>query len=166
MNAVTLLSIVIAIIFAGLAWLAIWSRRADRMRHAAVALFVLGLPVLAWASLESLSWSRPLWAMWGLSGEYRVLAAKMIEGEAIYAYIDTDGEPRSVKLPWDNRTAEKLQGLFSDPANQGQAMMRFEFSWDTSPPQFYPLPQPPALPEKEPPPVVPRLEISTQRSPI
>lgn len=159
MTTVSLLSLIIALLFAALAWLAIWSRKADRMRHAAVGLFLLGLPMLAAASLESLSWSRPLWAMWSLSGEYRVLGAKMIEGVGIYAYVDTDGEPRAVELPWDNKTAEKLQELFGDPANQGQAMMRFEFSWDTSPPTFWPIPQPPALPPKAAQPTAPHLEI-------
>ena len=160
MNAVSLLSFIVAALFAALAMIAIWSRRADRMRHAAVGLFILGLPLLAAAGLESLSWSRPLWAMWNLSGDYRVLGAKMIEGVGIYAYVDTDGEPRAVELPWDNRTAEKLQELFDDPANNGQAMMRFEFSWDIArPPTFYPLPNPPALPPKTAAPEAPHLEI-------
>lgn len=160
MSAVALLSLVIAALFAALSWLAIWSRRADRMRHAAIGLFLLGLPVLAGAALESLSWSRPLWAMWNLSGDHRILGAKMIEGEAIYAYVDTDGEPRSIRLPWDNKTAERLQELFDDPANQGQAMMNFEFSWDIErPPNFFPLPQPPALPPKDAQSPAPHLEI-------
>ena len=160
MTTVSILAVILVIYFASLAWLAIWSRRADRMRHAAVGLFILGLPLLAAAGLESLSWSRPLWAMWSLSGEYRVLGAKMIEGVGIYAYVDTDGEPRAVELPWDNRTAERLQELFDDPANGGQAMMRFEFSWDLErPPTFYPLPQPPALPDKDAQPTAPHLEI-------
>ena len=159
MNTVSLLALAVALLFAALALIAIWSRRADRMRHAALGLFIIGLPLLAAAGLESLSWSRPLWAMWNLNGDFRVLGAKMIEGVGIYAYVDTDGEPRAVELPWDNRTAERLQELFDDPANGGQAMMRFEFSWDTSPPQFYPIPQPPALPPKDAQPTAPHLEI-------
>lgn len=141
MTTVSILAAILVIYFASLAWLAIWSRRADKMRRVAVGLFLLGIPLLAGASLEALSWPRPIWAMWDLSGEYRVLGAKMVEGEAIYAYVDTDGEPRSVKLPWSNKTAEELQALFDDPANGGQAMMRFDFSLDESPPSFWPVPQ-------------------------
>ena len=151
MNAVTLLCLLVALIFAAMAWLAIWSRRADRMRHAAVALFLLSLPAIAAAGLESLSWSRPIWAMWALHGDYRILGAKMIEGEGIYVYVDTDGEPRAVRLPWDARQAERLQELFDKPENQGQAMMKFEFSWDIPrPPTFYDLPQASVLPDKVP----------------
>ena len=158
MTVVSILAVVLAVYFASLALLAIWSRRADKMRHVAVGLFLLGIPLLAGASLEALSWARPLWAMWDLSGEYRVLGAKMIEGEAIYAYVDTDGEPRSVKLPWSNKTAEELQELFDNPANGGQAMMRYEPSWDQTPPEFYPAP-PEAPPPKIAAPEAPHLDI-------
>lgn len=158
MKIVSILAIILVVYFASLAWLAIWSRRADKMRHVAVGLFLLGIPLLAGASLEALSWARPLWAMWDLSGEYRVIGAKMIEGEAIYAYVDTDGEPRSVKLPWSNKTAEELQALFDNPANGGQAMMRFDDSLDKSEPTFWPVPQP-ASPPKIPAPEAPHLDI-------
>ncbi len=160
MNTVALLSLAIASLFGLLAWLAIWSRWADRGRWAAVSLFILGLPLLAAASLESLSWSRPMWAMWDINGDYRVLGAKMIKDVAIFVYIDTNDEPRSVRLPWDDRQAERLQDLFADPNNGGQAMMHFEWSWDIErPPNFYPLPQPPAMPDKLGEPEAPHLEL-------
>lgn len=160
MSTVSFISLGIAALFGLLSWLAIWSRWADRGRHVAVALFLLGLPLLAGASLESLSWSRPMWAMWSLNGDYRVLGAKMIKDEAIYLFIDQDGEPRSVRMPWDDRQAERLQDLFGDPDNEGRAMMHFEWSWDIDrPPNFYPLPQPPALPPKLEPPTAPHLEL-------
>lgn len=160
MNTVAFLSLAIAALFGLLAWLAIWSRWADRGRWAAVGLFVLGLPLLAAASLESLSWSRPIWAMWQLNGDYRVLGAKMVKDEAIYLFVDQDGEPRSVRLPWDDRQAERLQDLFADPNNGGQAMMKFEWSWDIErPPNFYPLPQPPVMPDKLGEPEAPHLEL-------
>lgn len=160
MNTVTFLYLIIALIFAALAWLAIWSRKADRMRHAAVALFLLSLPVLAWASLESLSWSRPLWAMWGLHGEIKILGAKMVEGVAIYVYADTgEGEPRAIKLPWSTGTAENLQELFGNPANEGQAMMNYEWSWEQREPLFHDLPPPEAEPPKVRPPEAPHLDI-------
>lgn len=150
MNTVTLVALCVAALFAAQSWLSIWSRKADRGRHVAMALFILGFPLLAWASLESLSWARPLWAMWGLHGEMTVLAAKMIEGEGIYVYVDSDGEPRSVKLPWDHKQAEQLQELFDTPGNNGKALMRYEWSWDTHPPSFWPMPQPPIQMPKAP----------------
>ena len=160
MNTVSLLCLAVGALFALQGWLAIWSRRADRMRHFAVASFLLSLPLLAGAGLESLSWSRPMWAMWNLRGDYRVLAAKMIENEGIYIYVDNDGEPRSVKLPWDHRQAEKLQELFDNPANGGRAMMHFEFSWNVkNPPTFYDLPQSSIMPDKIPEPVAPHFDL-------
>ena len=161
MSAVTALCVMVALLFAALAWLAIWSRWADRGRLVAVALFLLGLPMLAFAGLESLSWSRPLWAMHGLRGEVRILGAKMIKDEAIYAYVDTgEGEPRAVALPWSTETAKQLQDVFDDPKNGGQAMMRFDWSWDTrKEPNFYPLPQPTLPMPKEPQPAAPHMEL-------
>lgn len=164
MSAMMLLGMAVAGLFAALAWLAIWARRHDRMRFAAVALFLTGLPVLYAAGLQSLSWARPLWAMWDLAGhDLRVLGAKMIENEAIYLYVDDGtGQPRSVALPWDARQASDLQGLFDDPANRGQAMMRFNFelSWETREPlAFYPLPQPPLPLPKIEQPGAPHIEI-------
>jgi len=160
MSTVAFLFFIITAVFGLLAWLAIWSRWADRGRFAAIGLFILSLPLLAGAALESLSWSRPIWAMWSLNGDYRVLGAKMIKDEAIYLYVDQDGEPRSVRLPWDDRQAERLQDLFADPNNGGQAMMKFEWSWDIArPPNFYPIPQPPAIPDKLGEPEAPHLEL-------
>lgn len=161
MSAVTALAVMVALLFAALAWLAIWSRRADAMRFAAVALFLAGLPMLAFAGLESLSWSRPLWAMHGLKGEVRVLGAKMVKDVAIYAYVDTgDGEPRAVALPWNTQTAKQLQDIFDNPDNGGQAMMRFDWSWDTrKEPNFYPLPQESQPMPKEPQNAAPHMEL-------
>lgn len=160
MTMTALLALAIAGLFCLQSWLSIWSRRADRMRHAAIAAFVIGLPLLAGAAIEALGWNKPLWAMHELGGEYRVLGAKMIEGVGIYVYLDLgDGEPRGVALPWDTRTAENLQGLFDDPANQGQAMLQYEWSWERRAPQFHPLPQPPVLPPKAEPPAAPHLEL-------
>lgn len=164
MSALSLLSFAVAGIFAALAWLAIWARRHDRIRAAAVGLFIIGLPVLYAAGLQSLSWARPLWAMWDLAGrDLRVLGAKMIENEAIYLYVDDGtGQPRSIAVPWDAKKASDLQGLFDDPANQGQAMMQFdfEFTWETRDPlAFYPLPPPPMPMPKQEQPRAPHLDI-------
>lgn len=154
-------ALAVAALFALLAWLAIWSRWKDAMRHVAVGAFLAGLPLVAWAFLETLSWARPLWAMYDLPPETRVLAAKMIEGEAIYVWLDVGGgQPRAVALPWDTGQAKSLQDLFDDPKNGNQAILRYEWSWERRAPlAFYPPPQPPVLPPKEPEEAVPHLEL-------
>ena len=162
MTAVTLLSLAIFAAFLAMAWMTIWSRRADKMRHVAVAVCVLTAPLLAAAAILSLSWARPLWAMYELQGqELRVLAAKPIENVAIYVWVDIgDGQPRAVELPWDNKQAEDLQKLFENPDNQGQAMMKWEWSWETrDAPMFYDLPQPPIPMPKQAEPSAPHLDI-------
>lgn len=160
-NAAILSMMLVAAIFALLAWLTVWSRRADRMRHVAIAAVIIGLPAVATAGIEALSWPRPLWAMWDIGGEVRIIGAKMVKDVAIYVYIDADGiEPRSVALPWDTNAAKQLQDLFDDPANQGQALMRYEWSWERRAPlQFYQPPQPPSLPEKTPEPEAPKFSL-------
>lgn len=162
MMTVTYFSLAILALITAMAWMTVWSRKADRMRHAAVGLVVLAIPLLAGAAILSLSYARPLWAMWELQGqEVRILASKMIEGEAIYVWIDIgDGEPRGVSLPWDTKQAEDLQKLFENPDNQGEAMMKWEFSWETrKSPLFYDLPQPPVPMPKGQPPRAPHLDI-------
>ena len=155
-------ALAVAALFAVLAWLAVWSRRADRMRHLAIACFLGGLPLLAVAGVEILSWARPLWAMYDLPRETRVLAAKMIDGEAIYVWLEVgSGQPRAVALPWNSGQAKSLQDLFDDPKNGNQAILRYEWSWERRAPlAFYPPPQPPVLPPKQPDgEAVPHLEL-------
>ena len=146
-----------------LSWLVVWSRRKTPWRGYAVLMAALAIPAVAGAGIDALSYARPLWAMWDMSGEYRVIGAKLIKDVGIYLYVDTmEVEPRSVSLPWNKDQAKKLQDLMDEPANGGQFMMQYEFSWDRNQPQFHPLPQPPILPEKERPPAVPRFETRFQ----
>jgi hypothetical protein len=53
-------------LFAGAAWLAIWSRRDTWARPAAVVLFLAGMPTIALAAIESLGWHRPIELVWDL----------------------------------------------------------------------------------------------------
>ena len=99
MEHITAAAILVVIMFCLQCWLAIWSRRADRMRMVAVALSVLSLPVIAAAGLESLSWARPLWAMYALPKEVHVLAAKMTQTGAITGHVDPRGEPPTAQPP-------------------------------------------------------------------
>ena len=147
------LSIAVLTLFASAAWLAVWSRRDTWARPAAVLLFLIGIPVVGAAAIESLGWHKPLRLVWDLEpGDHRVLAAKMVQDQGIYLYLDDPVriEPRPVLLPWDNEAANRIQKLMDEavPDAQGQFVMRYEPSLDVAAPQFHPLPQPPALPPK------------------
>lgn len=163
MTYVVWLSLGVLALFAAEAWLAIWSRRDTWGRLATVLLFLVGLPAIAAVAVESLGWHKPLALVWDLPrGEHRVLAAKLVQDEAIYLYIDDPvrSEPRAIVLPWSNETANRIQKLQDEAGRDanGQFMMRYEPSLDTHAPQFHPLPQPPALPPKPSPPPVPRFD--------
>ena len=149
-------------LFAVMAWMTIWSRRQSPMRPAAVVLAIASTPLIAAASFEALSYPRPLWAMWDMQGEYRVLGAKLVQNSGIYLYVEMADatEPRSVVLPWNTEQARKVQDLMDEPQTGGQFMMKYEFSWETrDAPQFYAPPQPPALPGKVAPPEAPHYSL-------
>jgi hypothetical protein len=94
-----------------------------------------------------------------------VLAAKMVQDEAIYLYLDdpTRTEPRPLKLPWSNDAANRIQKLQDEagPEANGHFMLRYEPWLDTYAQQFHPLPQPPVLPPKPTPPPAPHFEQRT-----
>ena len=149
-------------LFAIAAWLTVWSRRDSWVRPAAVVLLLFGMPAIAIAGLQSLGHHRPMSLIWEItSGEYRVLAVKMVQDEAIYIYLDADrSEPWPVQLPWDNETAKRIQELQegADGDAQGQFMFRYEPSLNTNAMQFHPLPQPQLMPQKPPEEPAPHLE--------
>lgn len=153
MTYVVWLSLTVLALFAAAAWLAIWSRRDYWGRLVAVLLFLIGLPAIAAVAVESLGWHKPLSLVWDLeSGDHRVLAAKLVQDEAIYLYLDDPvrSEPRPIIMPWSNETANRIQKLRDEASREaeGQFVMRYEPSLDTHAPQFHPLPQPPVLPPK------------------
>jgi len=148
----TYLAVLVILLFAAAAWLAVWSRRDTWARPAAVALFLLGVPAIAAAGIQALGQHRPYSMAWEIgAGDYRVLAAKMVQDEAIYLYIDAGrSEPWPLVYPWDNDIANRIAKLQDEAVGdaKGQFMMRYEPSLDTNAPQFHPLPQPPAMPPK------------------
>lgn len=153
MSYVVWLSTAILVLFALAAWLAVWSRRETLARLGAVFLFVGGIPAIAAAGIESLGWHKPLMLTWDLKpGDHRVLAAKMVQDEAIYLYLDDPDrmEPRPIALAWSNEMANQIQKLQDEAGSdaKGQFMMRYERSLDVRAPQFHALPQPQVLPPK------------------
>jgi len=152
MTTIAWLSVAVIALFAA-AWLAIWSRRDTLARPVAVVLFMLGLPTIVAAGVESLGWHKPLGFAWDLTpGDHRVLSAKLVQDEAIYLYLDDPArlEPRPIIMPWNNEAANRIQKLQdgAGPQAKGQFVMRYEKSLDMHAPQFHPLPQPQVLPPK------------------
>ena len=165
MNHVVWLALGVIVLFAGAAWLAIWSRRDTWARPAAVVLFLAAMPTISLAAIESLGWHRPIELVWDLNpGDYRVLAAKMVQDKAIYIYIDDDArlEPRPIILPWNNDTANAIQRALDGAPDgaEGQFVMRYQPSLDMSEQQFHPLPHEPALPSKDAPEPAPHYQHS------
>jgi len=162
MTDIIVLAVAVIALFAGAAWLAAWSRKDTWARPAAMALFILGIPVVTAYAVQALGHHKPMKLAWDLpAGEHRVMAVKMVEGDAIYLYLDTTRPaPHPLSLPWSLDTAKRIQKLMDEAAEaaKGQFMMRYEPSLDTYAPQFHPLPQPPVLPPKPVPEVEHRYE--------
>jgi hypothetical protein len=133
----------------------IWSRKNTWVRGAAVAGWVVLVPLVAGSTFLSLGHPAPwVQAVTVPGGEYRVLGVKMVQDIAIYVWLDFGKDhPRYFALPWDNTTADRLQGMLDAERNGegGFAMdIPYEWSWDDNPPQFHPLPQPKMVPDKLP----------------
>jgi hypothetical protein len=148
----TFLVLAVISLFAAAAWLAVWARRDTWGRSASVGLFLIGIPAIAAAGIQSLGHHRPMSLAWELpAGEHRVLSAKMVQDEAIYLYLDAGrSEPWPLTLPWDNATANRI-GKLQDEAGEGamgQFLLRYEPSLDLNAQQFHPIPQPQLLPPK------------------
>jgi hypothetical protein len=123
-------------------------------RGLTVLLFILWMPILGGVYSITIGEHRPSWLAWQLEpGKYRVLEAKLVEGEAIYTYIDIGrSAPMAVSFAWSPRVAEKLQDAMRESRRRGArgALLDFDHSWDRGrEPRFYPLPQPRALPRKD-----------------
>jgi hypothetical protein len=148
-----IISLAIAV---GLTTSTIWSRKQTIARVIAVLLFLGLMPVLAGVGFFAMSHPAPwVQTLTVPGGKYTVLGVKMVQDEAIYVWLDFGGEyPRYFALPWDNETADRMQRLL-DAQRRGEIpgfrlLIPYEKSLDTNPPQFQPLPQPKALPDKVP----------------
>jgi hypothetical protein len=143
---------------AGLAILAVWSRRRLIVRAGATAMLVLTV-ALAWLGLADLL-SRPKPAALefihpGIE-EAPVIAAAVREGEGIYLWLKIEGivEPRYYVLPWKLEVAEQLQeAMRRAERNRVPLIMRLPFDAfddsveDRGSPRFYALPRT-RLPDK------------------
>lgn len=126
------------------------------LRHphwVSVALFLSLLLSVPEMILGSLGNPKPLWAGCGLTKESTVLGYSLVEGRAIYLWIDTDSAPLSCQLPWSEQQAAQI-----NDADQRAHALGVPLKIKMQPPQAgtkddekpmaYPAPQP-ALPLKQ-----------------
>lgn len=138
----------VALGIAALVVATIWSRKDSWLRPAAVAGFFTILPATGALVFYTLSHPAPLIPVVSTpGGEYQVIGTKLVQDEAIYLWLDMGrGHPRYYALPWDNKTADRLQDMINQQ-KRGKipgftAKVPFKFSWDRHPPEFHPMPQP------------------------
>ena len=146
--------VAVTLLFGFLALAAIWARRGTMFRGLSVLAFFIAAPVVGLSAAAGLGWSVPIipYVTAGGGDDYRVLGVKMVQNVAIFALLDTgQSEPRYYRMPWDQETADELQDMLDNPNNPGIAVtIPYEFSFDRNAAQFWPLPQPPAMPPKQP----------------
>ena len=158
MSAAATAWLAITLLISAMALIVVWSRRRTLYRSLAVATALLSAPAAALALASALGWAVPMVpVLTAPGGDWQVLGAKIVQGEGIFVLLDTGGEPRHYRLPWDQKLADKLQDILDDP-DKGGVMLKipFEPSLDTNAAQFWPLPQPKALPDKPPQKLAPR----------
>lgn len=137
----------------GLGGIAIWARRPAPIK--VVALFLSALLVVTTYAgfIELLGRPKPttLEVVANVEGA-TVLSAKLLEGEAIYLWLQLAGEPepRSYVLPWNSDQAIQLQEAMREAESEGGAVrMRgpLRSLQATGEPAFYAQPQPKLSPK-------------------
>lgn len=140
----------------GLTTATIWSRRQTAMRGAALAALLVLMPAIAGVGFFAMSHPAPwLQTVTVPGGKHTVLGVKMVQGVAIYVWLDFGREhPRYFALPWSNATANQMQDLMTQKRRGEipgfQMVIPYEKSLDQNPDQFLPLPQPKMVPDKPP----------------
>ncbi len=153
MNIQLILLVAVVALVSGLGGIAIWAQRPLPLKVVALILSALLIVTTYAGSLELLG--RPKPATLELVAnveEATVLSAKLLEGEAIYLWLQLVGEtePRSYVLPWSQEQAEQLQEAMREAESEGSAV-RMRGPLRSLPaadePVFYAQPQP-KLPTK------------------
>ena len=136
---------------AALAWMCVWSRRDSWARPAAVVLFLVSIPVVAWAGVETLGRHKPFDLARLVAGEYLILSAVMYQDKAIYLYaIDpARDEPRPLHLPWDNATAQAIQRALDGAPEGKEGKFILQLGEESGDLTAHPIPQRPAPPAKD-----------------
>lgn len=124
-----------------------------KIRTLVVALFIAMLPVSYVAYSDLIGRPKPIAVEWVRSNieEAKVIGYVLLEDQGIYLYLGIPGdkEPMSYKLPWDTKTAEKIQKAGEAARKQDTDLMvrnpfgiPYEKSLEERERMFYPRPQP------------------------
>jgi hypothetical protein len=155
MTTLTQLFVIGAVLVATLCLISIWAPRRLAIKGTALATSVLFLPVSYAGLVDLLSKPKPVDLEWwqAEASEAEVLAARQVENEAIYVWLQLPdiAEPRAYVLPWSRAGAEQLQQAMREAEQNGGGLrmrLPFEASLDDRAPRFYAQPQP-ALPPKD-----------------
>lgn len=126
------------------AWLAAWARIPSKARSLSIAGFLVASPVSGVCLLLSMGWAVPLYAGVTMpSGEIEVMGVKLVPEEAIYIM---SGEPRLYVLPWNAKTASKLQRMME--GEEGKGKIKAKLKGGHAPGEFYVEGPPMNVPEK------------------
>lgn len=132
----------------GLGGIAIWARRPTPIKVAALILSALLIVTTYAGFIELLGRPKPATLEFVAKVEgATVLGAKLLEGEAIYLWLQLAGEPepRSYVLPWSNEQAVQLQEAMREADSEGSAVRirgPLRSLQATREPAFYAQPQP------------------------
>ena len=128
-------------------------RQSGARRYVSVGAFIALVAIVYGGTIEVMSRPKPVALEWRDVAEARMLGARMHEGEAIYLWLEVDGEsePLAYALPWSLEAAQQLQGATAEAETNGTDVMvsePFGAGLDDREPMFYAAPQPP-MPEKD-----------------
>ena len=143
-----------------LATIAVWAPRRTIPRAAAVILAVALIPASYVAVTEILGRPKPVAHEWwsDRTADAVLLGTTIDEGEAIYLWVQLDGEtrPRYYRLPWRRTIAERIQEATDDAIRtRGRIEIKDFFSrraWDNLGHVNIDIVPPSAPPLKPPPP--------------
>lgn len=121
-------------------------------RTASATLFGVLVAVVYAGSAELLGRPKPMRLEWHDTQHAQVLGASMRENDAIYVWLQLDGqsEPRAYRLSWSIQAAQQLQTAMQEGEANGtgvQMSMTGDNGRDQREPKFYATPQSP-LPDK------------------
>lgn len=115
-----ILGIAAIVVASTLAWCAIWSRKETKVRGFCVLLFALLIPLVMGTHFFALSHSGPVVPQFlGDEEEYHVIRAVFQQDVAIWLLLWVEDEPRLYHLPWDNDTAQRINRLMGQEAENG-----------------------------------------------
>lgn len=124
----------------------VWQRAASAGLFAALIALVYG------GGIEFLGQPKPIRLEWRNTQEAELVGATMVEDQAIYVWLQFDGnpEPRAYALPWDLKAAQQLQQAMQEAEANGTGV-RMKLSpgetMDGGEARFWAKPQAP-MPDK------------------